>query len=167
MTTSVDLPKNGSSVRLKLKCAELLRVSPCSCANTSLIRHWSITMYRGSATKTTIFGQELSYAGDARTFPPGKTCGGVHVPSSHYYLGGIPCRFPGIDREPPCRFQGIHRDSHPGNNDHWEGGGRGRERLKELEYLHEKDVWAKISRRRAKELGIRVLGASWIDITTG
>ena len=29
------------------------------------------------------------------------------LPSGHYYLGGTPYRFPGIDREPAYRFQGI------------------------------------------------------------
>ena len=37
----------------------------------------------------------------------------MFLPSGHYYLGGIPYRFPGIDREPPCRFQGIDREPYP------------------------------------------------------
>ena len=32
------------------------------------------------------------------------------LPSGHYYLGGSPYRFPGIDREAPYRFQGIDRE---------------------------------------------------------
>ena len=43
------------------------------------------------------------------------------LPSSHYYVGGSPYPFPGIDREAPYRFQGIDRDSHPSNHDHWVG----------------------------------------------
>ena len=43
----------------------------------------------------------------------------MFLPSGHYYLGWIPYRFQGIDREPPYRFQGIDREPHPSNNDHW------------------------------------------------
>ena len=37
----------------------------------------------------------------------------MFLPSGHYYLGGAPYRFQGIDREPPYRFQGIDRAPYP------------------------------------------------------
>ena len=37
----------------------------------------------------------------------------MFLPSGHYYLGGAPYRFQGIDREPPYRFQEIDRGALP------------------------------------------------------
>ena len=40
-------------------------------------------------------------------------------------------------------------------------------RLKELEYIRQKGVWRKISRREAKALGIKIFQTRWIDINKG
>jgi len=42
-----------------------------------------------------------------------------------------------------------------------------RARLKELEYIRKKGVWKKITRRRAKELGIKIIKTRWIDVNKG
>ena len=42
-----------------------------------------------------------------------------------------------------------------------------RARAKEVGYIHEKKVWAKISRQEAEAQGWRVLKARWIDINKG
>ena len=40
-------------------------------------------------------------------------------------------------------------------------------RLKELEYVKDKEVWVKIPRWRAKQMGIKVIGGRWIDVNKG
>ena len=40
-------------------------------------------------------------------------------------------------------------------------------RLKELQYIRHKGVWKKITRRQAKEMGIKVVPARWIDVNKG
>ena len=42
-----------------------------------------------------------------------------------------------------------------------------RARLKELEYIREKKVYVKITRKQAREMGIKVIGTRWIDINKG
>ena len=40
-------------------------------------------------------------------------------------------------------------------------------RLNELEYIRTKGVWRKMSRRKANELGIKIIKTRWIDINKG
>ena len=42
-----------------------------------------------------------------------------------------------------------------------------RARLKELEYIAQKEVWTKISRKEALRRGIKVVGTRWIDVNKG
>ena len=42
-----------------------------------------------------------------------------------------------------------------------------RARLKELQYVREKKVYAKITRSQARQMGIKVIGTRWIDINKG
>ena len=42
-----------------------------------------------------------------------------------------------------------------------------RARLKEMSYIDDKQVWRKISRREAKDRGIKTVGVRWIDINKG
>ena len=40
-------------------------------------------------------------------------------------------------------------------------------RLQELEYVAEKQVWHKITRKEAQRRGIKIVGTRWIDINKG
>ena len=40
-------------------------------------------------------------------------------------------------------------------------------RLKELEYIRQKGVWKKITRKHAKQIGIKVVATRWIDVNKG
>ena len=40
-------------------------------------------------------------------------------------------------------------------------------RLKELQYIREKKVYTKITRKQAQAMGVRVIGTRWIDINEG
>ena len=42
-----------------------------------------------------------------------------------------------------------------------------RARLKELQYVREKKVWSKITRKQARDMGVKVIGTRWIDINKG
>ena len=42
-----------------------------------------------------------------------------------------------------------------------------RARAKEMGYIHEKNVWARMSRKRAIALGYKVIKTRWIDINKG
>ena len=40
-------------------------------------------------------------------------------------------------------------------------------RLKEISYIHTKGVWRKMPRTQAKDMGLKIIGARWIDIDKG
>ena len=42
-----------------------------------------------------------------------------------------------------------------------------RARLKELGYIHDKEVWVTMTRAEAKKRGYRIVGVRWIDINKG